>query len=85
MARRTRIVERSATIPIGDPVPAERWLCSGMKRHGNGTISPCHRVLMETVLTAGSFIRIRCPECGTWATREAVVSRDTEPTVLDEG
>lgn len=61
-----------------DDVPdmLHRWICQGMKRSGNGNIRPCRTVLMEVSLTAGTFIRIRCPECGTWSVWDAM-SRDT--------
>lgn len=45
-----------------------RWVCQGTRTQPNGATYPCRTVLMELDPTPGTFVRIKCPRCGTWAT-----------------
>lgn len=44
----------------------ERWICDGRRRDGG----PCGAVLMELRLGEQGRVRIKCPRCGTWHTRQ---------------
>lgn len=59
------IQSASALSKRQDDAPLKRWVCDGYRKNGNR----CGEVLMELWLGQGA-VRIRCPRCGTWHTRE---------------